>query len=63
MTTTVTPDLTRRVIGWAAVLGTLPYLALKAAWLAGSTIGVVDTTTFADGSVFVLNAVTAAMDV
>lgn len=52
----------RLVVGWAAVLGTLPYLALKAAWLAGSTIGVADPAVFRDGSVFVLNAVTAGMD-
>lgn len=52
----------RLLVGWAAVLGTLPYLTLKAAWLAGSTVGVADPSQFQDGSVFVLNAVTAGMD-
>jgi len=53
---------TRLIVGWAAVLGTLPYLALKAAWLAGSTVGVLDVPAFADPSVTALNAITAAMD-
>jgi hypothetical protein len=53
---------TRLIVGWAAVLGTVPYLALKFAWLAGSTVGVVDVQAFAVPSVVALNAVTAAMD-
>jgi hypothetical protein len=52
----------RLFVGWAAVVGTLPYLALKAAWLSGSTVGVADPSVFHDGSAFVLNAVTAGMD-
>jgi hypothetical protein len=52
----------RHAIGWAAVLGTLPYLLLKAIWLSGGTIGVTDPALFDDTSVLVLNAVTAAMD-
>jgi hypothetical protein len=53
----------RHAIGWAAVLGTLPYLALKAIWLSGGTVGVTDPAMFDDTSAVVLNAVTAAMDV
>jgi hypothetical protein len=59
----MTTSTARRALRWAAILGTVPYLGLKAAWLAGSTVGVVDTATFADGSVYALNAATAAMDV
>jgi hypothetical protein len=53
----------RHAIGWAAVLGTLPYLVLKAIWLAGGTIGITDPAMFDDTSALVLNAVTAGMDV
>jgi hypothetical protein len=53
----------RHAIGWAAVLGTFPYLVLKAVWLAGGTVGITDPAMFDDGSVWVLNAVTAGMDV
>jgi hypothetical protein len=54
---------TRIVVGWAAVLGTVPYLALKFAWLAGSSVGVLDVQAFDVPSVVALNALTAAMDV
>lgn len=53
----------RHAIGWAAVLGTFPYLALKGAWLTGSTIGVTDPVMFDQPSTWVLNAITAGMDV
>lgn len=64
MTTIVAPRVfsLRRIVGWAAVVGTLPYLALKFAWLTGSTVGVIDTALFDDHSILVLNAVTAGMD-
>jgi hypothetical protein len=55
-------NVTRKLVGWAAVLGTLPYLTLKALWLTGSTIGVRDTATFTQSSVLILNGVTAVMD-
>lgn len=45
------------------MVGTIPYLALKTIWLTGGTIGVVDTAAFDEPSAFVLNAVTAGMDV
>lgn len=53
----------RHAIGWAAVVATVPYLALKTIWLAGGTVGVVDVDAFGEPSAFVLNAVTAGMDV
>lgn len=64
MITSVAPRVLpiRKVVGWAAVLGTVPYLALKFAWLSGSTVGVVDDNVFGDTSITVLNWVTAAMD-
>jgi hypothetical protein len=52
----------RRAVGWAAVAGTLPYLGLKAAWLSGSRVGILDSAAFEGPSVFVLNAITAGMD-
>ncbi len=52
---------TRLAIGWAAVVATVPYLVLKTVWLAGGTVGV--TEPFDEPSAYVLNAVTAAMDV
>ena len=55
--------MTRLVIGYAAVLGTLPYLSLKAAWLLGATVGIADPALARDSSLFVLNTVTAGMDV
>ncbi len=69
MTTLVTsrpaPDrlrTTRLLAGYAVVLGALPYLLLKLAWLSGSPIGFADPSAAGDGSLFVLNAVTAGMD-
>lgn len=53
---------TRLIVGYAAVLGTLPYLLLKIAWLSGSTVGFTDTSLADDGSLYVLNVVTAGMD-
>ncbi|RZS37497.1 hypothetical protein EV193_10552 [Herbihabitans rhizosphaerae] len=52
----------RYVVGYAAILGTIPYLALKFAWLSGSTIGFRDTSLASDNSIVVLNGVTAGMD-
>ncbi|MFC5993324.1 hypothetical protein ACFQE5_03745 [Pseudonocardia hispaniensis] len=56
------PDGVRRVLGWAAIAGTVPYLALKALWLSGSTVGVRDPALLHDPSMVVLNVVTVAMD-
>jgi hypothetical protein len=54
--------LTRLIVGYAAVLGTLPYLSLKLAWLSGGTIGIADPSLAGDASMAVLNTVTIAMD-
>ena len=55
-------DRTALLAGWAAVAGTLPYLTLKVAWLAGAQVGVRDPAALADPSITVLNAVTLGMD-
>lgn len=61
-TTFPAPGIGRRALGWAAIAGTIPYLALKAAWLSGGTIGARDPAFLDDRSITVLNGVTFAMD-
>ncbi|MBD3578951.1 MULTISPECIES: hypothetical protein [Streptomyces] len=61
------PDTTgagARLLRAAAVAATLPYLALKTAWLAGSDIGIPEGSVLLEPTVFftVANAVTMAMD-
>ncbi|MEV4195991.1 hypothetical protein, partial [Streptomyces toxytricini] len=53
-----------RLLRAAAVAATLPYLALKTAWLAGSAIGIPEGSVLLERTVFftVANAVTMAMD-
>ncbi|MGI5129414.1 hypothetical protein ACQEVB_21585 [Pseudonocardia sp. CA-107938] len=55
-------DRTRRTLGLLTAAGALPYLTLKAIWLAGGTIGVRDAPFLADPSVVVLNTVTVLLD-
>jgi hypothetical protein len=52
-----------RVAAYGAIVCALPYLALKCVWLAGGTLGVADIDLMRDSTMFVLNAITAAMDV
>ncbi|WP_046775403.1 hypothetical protein [Streptomyces yangpuensis] len=54
----------RRVLAAAALAATVPYLALKAAWLSGSRIGIPDGSVLLEAGLFltVANAVTLAMD-
>ncbi|NXY99314.1 hypothetical protein HYE82_34055 [Streptomyces sp. BR123] len=54
----------QRVLRAAAMIATVPYLALKAAWLAGSHIGIPDGSVLLQSGLFttVANAVTIAMD-
>ncbi|WP_158880178.1 hypothetical protein [Streptomyces sp. NRRL F-4428] len=54
----------RRVLAASAVAATLPYLALKAAWLSGSRIGIPDGSVLLEAGPFLTaaNAVTLAMD-
>ncbi|WP_251050069.1 hypothetical protein [Streptomyces sp. ISL-86] len=54
----------RKVLRAAALAATVPYLALKSAWLAGSRIGIPDGSVLLEPGVFftVANAVTLVMD-
>ncbi|MFJ3973631.1 hypothetical protein [Streptomyces sp. NPDC090021] len=54
----------RRVLAAAALAATVPYLALKAAWLSGSRIGIPDGSVLLEAGPFLTaaNAVTLAMD-
>jgi len=52
----------RLIVGYAAVLATVPYLTLKAIWLAGGTLGLTDLDFANDTSVYVLNGVTVGLD-
>lgn len=65
MTTTAPtwrPIRFRQLVGYAAILGTLPYLTLKTLWLTGTTVGLTDPGFAHATSLLVLNAVTAGMD-
>ncbi|MGE7390254.1 hypothetical protein ACQKM2_32725 [Streptomyces sp. NPDC004126] len=63
-TTSPRPGAGRRVLRAVAITATVPYLSLKAAWLAGSHIGIPDGSVLLKGGPFlaVANAVTVAMD-
>ena len=52
-----------RVAAYGAIVCALPYLTLKFVWLTGGTLGVADIDLMRDSTMFVLNAITAAMDV
>jgi hypothetical protein len=52
----------RLASGYGAVACAMPYLALKIAWLCGSTLGVAEPSLMRDGSMMALNAATAGMD-
>ncbi|MEW2138400.1 hypothetical protein AB0892_17665 [Streptomyces sp. NPDC005409] len=58
------PGTVRNVLRAAALAATVPYLALKTAWLAGSRIGIPDGSVLLDPEPFLIaaNAVTVAMD-
>ena len=56
------PDRLRQVACWGAAAATLPYLALKVAWLTGSEIGMADPTVLADPAYLVANAITLLLD-
>ncbi|MCO1656407.1 hypothetical protein [Pseudonocardia humida] len=57
-----TPVL-HRAIGWAAAAGVLPYLTLKALWLARTDVGVADPAMLTDPTMIAGNATTAVLDV
>ncbi|OZM70038.1 hypothetical protein CFN78_27280 [Amycolatopsis antarctica] len=52
----------RILVGYAAILGTLPYLTLKFSWLLGNGIGVVDAGFMNTPAGYALNALTAGLD-
>jgi hypothetical protein len=53
----------RLIVGFAAILGTLPYLTLKLAWLTGGTIGLTDPAFVRSPELLIGNAFTGGMDV
>lgn len=55
-------QLRRFIVGYGAIACAVPYLVLKAVWLAGGQIGVADATTMRDASMVALNVATAGMD-
>jgi hypothetical protein len=59
---TATSTRAERAVGWAAAAGTLPYLTLKAIWLSGNPVGVVDPAVMAGPAMGVLNGVTVLLD-
>jgi hypothetical protein len=58
---TATSTRAERAVGWAAAAGTLPYLTLKAIWLSGNPVGVVDPAVMAGPAMGVLNGVTVLL--
>ncbi|MEU9084246.1 hypothetical protein [Streptomyces sp. NPDC048357] len=58
------PGAGRRILGAGAIAATVPYLALKTAWLAGSRIGIPDGSVLLEPGPFFIaaNSVTLAMD-
>lgn len=59
---TVSTSNATRAVGYLAAAGTVPYLALKVAWLSGATIGFTDAALAVDPSLRIANAITGAMD-
>ncbi|WP_404960785.1 hypothetical protein [Streptomyces sp. 147326] len=58
------PGAGRRILGAVAIAATVPYLALKAAWLSGSRIGIPDGSVLLEPGPFftAANSLTLAMD-
>jgi hypothetical protein len=56
------PSRARRLICLAALASMLPYLLLKAAWVAGSTVGLADPTAFDNPTYLVANTLTLLAD-
>ncbi|PRX47838.1 hypothetical protein B0I33_105421 [Prauserella shujinwangii] len=52
----------RRIAAYAAVAGTVPYLALKLSWLSGGSLGLRDPELVDTTAMYVANAVTGGMD-
>ena len=58
----VTISGVRLAVGYAAVAATVPYLALKVAWLSGGTVGMADPAFFSGPAYAFGNVLTAGMD-
>ena len=54
--------MARLIAGYGAIASAVPYLALKAVWLSGGTLGVANRTLMREPSMIALNAITAGMD-
>ena len=57
------PSSPRLVLGWIAVVGTLPYLVLKVMWVLGSDVGLTTTGVRDDPTLEVANWATLGMEV
>ncbi|WP_216212177.1 hypothetical protein [Amycolatopsis aidingensis] len=52
----------RFLVGYAAILGTFPYLLLKISWVTGGTLGLTDPTLVDTPEMYAANAFTGGMD-
>src|SRR5262245_9926074 len=52
----------RLILGYAAIAFSLPYLALKIAWISGAPVGMLDKGLVAQPSMLALNILTFCMD-
>ena len=53
----------RLIVGYAAIAFSLPYLALKIAWISGAPVGMLDKNLVAEPSMLALNILSFCMDV
>ena len=53
----------RLIVGYAAIAFSLPYLALKIAWISGAPVGMLDKSTVVEPSMLALNILSFCMDV
>lgn len=56
-------DHLRRVVGYGAMVATVPYLTLKLIWISGGHLGMADPAFFQNATYFYANIATLAMDV
>jgi hypothetical protein len=59
----VRKGVTRIIAGYAAIAFSLPYLALKIAWISGAPVGMLNKSLVADSTMLALNILTFFMDV
>ena len=58
----VRKGVTRLIAGYAAIAFSLPYLALKIAWISGAPVGMLDKSLVAEPSMLALNILSFCMD-